>query len=449
MRFFKAISILFIFLILVPTGFGQPKIIDQVVAVVGDNTVLQSDIENMYLQYRAQGITSSGDMKCEILEEFLDQMLLLNQAKIDSIVVSESQVELQLDARLDYFINQIGSQERLEEYFNKSVLEIKEDFRDLIRDQLVTQQMHGTITGEVTVTPSEVKQFYNKTSKDSLPYIDSEIELRQIVMYPPVDEEAILEVRQRLLNIRRRIVEGENFKTLAVLYSEGPSAPRGGDLGFLGRGEIDPAYAKAAFSLKAGQVSNIVESAFGYHIIQLIERRDDKVNTRHILMKPKVDPEAAQNTILRLDTLVNLIRQDSIQFELAARIYSEDKNTNVNGGLVINPMDNSTRFRMDDLQPAEFEVIRNMNIGEISQPFESIDENNKKVFKIIKLTDRTRPHLANLKEDYIVLQSMALTAKRERVFQEWINEKIETTYIVITDTYKNCTFNNKGWESNR
>lgn len=435
-------------LILVPLAipsYGQPRILDRVVAVVGDEKVLQSDIENMYLQYRAEGITSPGDMKCEILEDYLAQSLLLNQAKIDSIEISESQVELQLNSRLDYFINQIGSQERLEQYFNKTILEIKEDFRDLIRDQMITQEMQSTITGEVTITPSEVRQYFNRLSEDSIPYIDSRIEIKQIIRYPPVKDEAILEVRQRLLDLRKRITEGENFATLAVLYSQDPSAPRGGEVGFMGRGEIDPEYAKAAFSLKKGQVSNIVETVFGYHIIQLIERRDDRVNTRHILMRPKLDADAIANTISKLDSLANLIRYDSITFERAALYFSQDKKTNVNGGLVVNPIDNSTMFELDELQPNEYEVLRYMNVGEISEPFESVDENGKQVYKIVKLTKSTRPHRANLKEDYTLIQQMALVKKRDKVFNEWINEKITVTYIHIDGSFQGCSFNNPTW----
>ncbi len=426
-------------------SFSQPRILDRIVAIVGEEKILQSDVENLYLQYRAEGVRYSGDLKCMILEDHLTQCLLLNQAKIDSIEIPESQVELQLDARLEYFINQIGSQERLEQYFNKTVLEIKEDFRGLIRDQLITQEMQRNITGEVTITPSEIRQFYNNLPEDSIPYIDSKIEINQICLYPPVDEEAILEVRQRLLELRKRINEGENFATLAVLYSQGPSAPRGGEIGFMGRGELDPEYAKAAFSLKKGQVSNIVESKFGYHIIQLIERRDERVNTRHILMKPKISTDAVSKTISKLDSLANLIRQDSISFELAAMYFSQDKQTNVNGGLVVNPLDNSTMFKLDDLQPNEYEVIRDMNIGEITESFESVDENGKQVYKIVKLKNSARPHRANLNEDYTLLQDMALSVKKEKIFQEWINEKIATTYIHIDGSFGRCSFNNPTW----
>ena len=425
---------------------GQPRILDRVVAIVGDYKILQSDIENLYLQYQAENINVDGDIKCVILEDYLAQNLLLNQAKIDSIEVSESQVEMQLDARLDYFINQIGSQERLEQYFKKTILEIKEDFRDLIRDQLITQEMRNTITTDVTITPSEVRQFFNRLPEDSIPYIDAKIEINQIVLYPPYSEEATLEVRQRLLDLRKRITAGENFATLAVLYSEHPTAPKGGEMGFMGRGEMDPDYAKAAFSLKKGQVSNIVQTAMGFHIIQLIERRDERVNTRHILIRPKVDPDGIQKTVSRLDSIATLIRNDSMTFELAARYFSQDIKTNVNGGQMVNPGDLSTMFELDELQPAEYEVLRNMNVGEISDPFEAQDENAKSVYKIMKITSSTKPHKANIKEDYILLQQAALAAKRTEVIKEWIDNKIGMTYIHIDGSFKGCEFANPAWK---
>jgi peptidyl-prolyl cis-trans isomerase SurA len=350
---------------------GQSLILDRVVAVVGEFVILQSDIENMHLQNKAQGVSLPGDEKCAILENFLGEKLLLNQAKIDSIEVSESSVEMELDNRLSYFISMIGSPEALEEYFGKTILEIKEDMRSAVRDASITRQMQGTITGEVTVTPSEIRDYYNGLSKDSIPYIDSKVELSQIVQYPPVDEVAIFEVKQTLLDLRRRILDGEKFTTLAVLYSEGPSASKGGEIGFMGKGELDGEYAKAAFSLKAGGVSTIVESSFGYHIIQLIERREDRVNTRHILMKPKVKPEAIRATTRKLDSIANLVRTDSVEFDLAARIYSEDRNTAVNGGIMVNPATNTTTFTMDELQPAEFIALRDLKVGEITEAFKS------------------------------------------------------------------------------
>lgn len=423
-------------------------ILDRIVAVVGEHRILQSDIETQYLQNRAQGVPMPGDPKCWILEGYLSQKLLVNQAKIDSVEISDGTVEMELDGRLQYFISMIGSQEALEEYFGKSILQIKSDMRESVRENLLTRQMQGTITADVRVTPSEVRNYFNSLSRDSIPYIDSKIEISQITMYPEIEEKAIFEVKQQLLELRKRILAGEKFSTLAVLYSEGPSAPKGGEIGFMGKGELDPAYAKAAFSLKEGGVSTIVESSFGYHIIQLIERREDRVNTRHILMKPRINPESIARTRGKLDSIATLIRTDSISFDLAARIFSQDKNTAVNGGVMVNPIDNTTQFELDDLQPAEFVALRDLKVGEITDPFKSEDENAKEVYKIIKLQNRTRPHRANLEEDYMVLQQMALGQKKELAFQEWLDEKIRDTYIRIDNSFAGCEFQKKGWGKN-
>jgi len=424
---------------------GQSLILDRVVAVVGEFMILQSDIESLNLQNKAQGIHLPGDEKCLILENFLSEKLLLNQAKIDSIEVSESSVEMELDNRLSYFISMIGSPEALEEYFGKTILEIKEDMRKSVRDASITRQMQSTITGEVTVTPSEIREYYNGLSRDSIPYIDSKVELSQITRYPPVDEAAIFEVKQTLLDLRRRILDGEKFTTLAVLYSEGPSASQGGEIGFMGKGELDAEYAKAAYSLKAGGVSTIVESSFGYHIIQLIDRREERVNTRHILMKPKVKSESIRATTRKLDSIANLVRTDSVEFDLAARIFSQDINTAVNGGIMVNPGTNTTAFMDDELQPAEFIALRDLKVGEITEAFKSEDENGKEVFKIVRLRNRSSPHRANLKEDYMVLKDLALGKKKQEVFQQWIDEKIGETYVNIDNSFAGCDFSRKGW----
>lgn len=424
---------------------GQSFMLDRVVAVVGEFVILQSDIESLNLQNKAQGIHLPGDEKCTILENFLGEKLLINQAKIDSIEISESSVEMELDNRLSYFISMIGSPEALEEYFGKTILEIKEDMRSAVRDASITRQMQSTITGEVTVTPSEIREYYNKLSKDSIPYIDSKVELSQIVQYPPVDESAVFTVKQTLLDLRRRILDGEKFTTLAVLYSEGPSASQGGEIGFMGKGELDSEYAKAAYSLKVGGVSSIVESSFGYHLIQLIERREERVNTRHILMKPKVRPEAIRATTRKLDSVASLVRTDSVEFDLAARIYSQDPNTAVNGGIMVNPGTNTTAFTMDELQPAEFIALRDLKVGEITEAFKSEDEKGKDVYKVIRLRNRSSPHRANLNEDYIVLKEMALSKKKQDVFQQWIDEKIEETYVHVDNSFAGCKFSRESW----
>lgn len=441
-----AVSSLFAACVLTP-GRGQ-MLIDRIVAVVGEYRILQSDIETQYLQNRAQGISMPGDAKCIILEDYLSQKLLVNQAKIDSVEISESSVEMELDGRLQYFISMIGSQEALEEYFGKSILQIKTDMRESVRENLLTRQMQGTITADVRVTPSEVRAYYNSLSRDSIPYIDSKIEISQITMYPKVEDEAIFEVKQRLLDLRRRILDGENFATLAVLYSEGPSAPKGGEIGFMGKGELDPAYAKAAFSLKKGRISTIVESSFGYHIIQLIERREDRVNTRHILMKPEIQSESITSTRNKLDSIAMYIRTDTVSFDVAARIYSQDVNTAVNGGVMVNPMNNTTEFELNNLQPAEFVALRDLDPGEITDPFKTEDENGKEVYKIILLQNRTRPHRANLKEDYQVLLDLALEQKKEEAYLLWLDEKVEETFIRIDNSFAGCDFQKKGWLKN-
>lgn len=438
-----------------PVGAQEDgPVVDKVVAVVGNNIVKLSDIENQYLQARTQGMSSvQGDLKCDVFEELLTQKLFLNQARIDSVEVTEGEVEMQLARRMDFFINQIGSQERLEEYFNKSMLEIKNDFRDPIREQLLTEKMQREVIGDVNVTPSEVKKFYNSLPEDSIPYIESEIQYRQIVLYPPHNEEAILDVKERLLELRQRILNGESFSTLAVLYSEGPSATQGGELGYMSRGSLDPAYAKAAFSLQKGGVSKIVESEFGYHIIQLIDRRDDKVNTRHIIMKPKVTAEDTEKALTRLDSIADLIKKDSISFEMAARYFSQDEDTYLNGGIVINQNQQSmnfgsSNFHMDDLRPTEFNIIRELEVGEISRSFQSVDDKQKKVFKLVKLISKTDPHVANLEQDYNLLKNMAMQVKRQELIKEWIAEKLESTYISIDQSYGNCNFSMKGWKQN-
>lgn len=446
LRNFKGLLI-FIFILgnAINYGFAQKQIIDQVIAVVGNNVILQSEVETQYLELISRGVTSKRDLKCEILEEFLAQKLLLNQARIDSIEVTDAQVEMQLDQRMQFFINQVGSEKELMEYFGKSIVEIKEDLRDVVRENIITQQMQSEITGSVSITPAEVREYYNTLEEDSIPYVDAMVELSQIVKYPPYTEEEIFAVKEKLLKLRERILNGESFSKLAVLYSEGPSSPRGGEIGFLSKAELDPAYAAAAFSLSEGGVSRIVESAFGFHIIQLIERRGDRVNTRHILMKPKISLEEVARTKEKLDSIVRLVRIDTFTFEEAARRFSDDKNTKINGGQLVNPGTGNTRFLMDDLDPKEYYVLKDLKVGQISAPFESIDQNGKTVYKVMMIKSRTEPHVANLKEDFNLLKNMALAKKREEVINNWIDDKQKTTYIRIDDSFANCDFHSKGW----
>ncbi|MDR2038751.1 MAG: peptidylprolyl isomerase [Bacteroidales bacterium] len=442
-------KIIFLFLGLYAVSlYAQPYMLDQIVAIVGSKHIKQSDVEGMYLQYRLQGVPVRGDMKCSIFEELLTQKLMMNQAEVDSLVVEGSEVEQELNRRLEFFIRQTGSQEKMEEYFKKSIYEIKDDLRSALYDQLLAQKMQGEILKDVKVTPSEVRSFYNKIPKDSIPLINGQVEVAQLVMYPPYSDEAISEVRQELLNMRKEIINGRSFRTLAVLYSEEPAAVRtGGEIGFQSKGEgLDPEYVKAAWALKnKGDVSRIVETQFGYHIIQLIDKRGDQVNTRHIIKKPKLNPEAIETVTQRLDSVAKLIKEEKIDWDKAVLYFSQDENTRFNGGVMINPNDFSTSFEMNHLEKSDYEVIKNLKIGEISAPFESKDEKQRPVYKILKVNSLTDPHRANLKEDYTYLQSITQQNKSMSVIEDWVNEKIESSYIYIDDSFKRCGLNNNNW----
>jgi peptidyl-prolyl cis-trans isomerase SurA len=428
---------------------AQRKIIDEVEAVVGDKRILYSDIEQNYLQQKAQGEKVDESNKCTILENMLVQKLLLNQSEIDSLEVTDSQVDQELDSRMKYFINAIGSQEKLEEYFKKTTLEIKEDFRNDIKDGLLTSKMRQKITEGLSVTPSEVRAYFKTIPQDSLPYINSEVEYNQILMYPKSNEQSIIDVREKLLNIRERIMNGESFATLAVVYSEDPqSAVKGGDIGWMARTELEPEYAKVAFTLKKGQISKIVETAFGFHIIQCLDRTEDKVHTRHILLRPTIAPDEKKHIIERLDSVIRLVRLDSVKFDVAAERWSEDVVTKVNGGQTVNPYKGGTFWGMDEFRPNELAIINSLKVGEISEPYESMDSKGKTAYKVIWLKKRTNPHVGNLKDDYNLFKARAAQSKQNDLVDQWVEEKIKTTYIKLSDKYRSCPFKMKGWLKN-
>jgi peptidyl-prolyl cis-trans isomerase SurA len=425
---------------------AQQKIVDEVVAVVGDKRILYSDIEQTYLQMKAQGEKVNEDSKCSILENLLIQKLLLNQSEVDSLTVTESQVDSELDSRMKYFINAIGSVEKLEDYFKKTTIEIKEDLREEIREQLLTNQMKSKITEGISVTPSEVRSYVKALPGDSLPYINAQVEYNQILVYPKSSEQAVIDVREKLLAIRERITKGESFATLAVIYSEDPgSAVRGGDIGWMSKAEVDPEYAKAAFALKKGAISKIVESAFGYHIIQLLDRTDDRVQTRHILLKPKVSAQEKQAAISRLDSIVRLVRLDSIKFDDAAIRFSQDEDTRMSGGQAVNRYKGGTYWGMDEFEPKEYAIMNNLKVGEISEPYESTDGKGRAAYKVIWLKTRTNPHVGNLKEDYNLFKDKAMQIKQNDIVNEWVKDKVKSTYIRISDTYKKCPFKQAEW----
>jgi peptidyl-prolyl cis-trans isomerase SurA len=439
----KKITLIWLAVLSIVPALAQKKIIDEIEAVVGDEIILMSELENQIISYQSQGMLIDQEMRCQLFEEMLFQKLLINQAKIDSIEVTEAQVESEMNRRLRYFIAQIGSEKKLEEYYQKSIAEIKDEFRELVKEQMLAQQMQQKITGNVRVTPSEVKEFYETLPKDSIPLVNSQVEMAQIMIKAPISEQAKLAARQEIEAIRKRILNGESFRTLAVLYSDDQgSAVKGGELGFTGRAELVPEFAAVAFSLKGNEVSQVVETEFGYHIIQLIKREGEKVNVRHILIKPKIDTDDLAKAEKKAQKIYQMLLSDTAQFAQIAEKYSDDKDSKNNGGIIINPQTGSSLYDIDQVSPQLFFIIDKMKEGEISKPIAFEMPDGTKGFRIVKLLKRTAPHRASLKTDYDMLQQAALNNKKNTVLKQWIANKTQSTYIQISDTYKNCPFEN-------
>lgn len=422
---------------------AQEKVVDRIIAVVGQNMVLESEVETQYLQAKVQGTIegSARSVKCQILENMLLENLLLNQAELDSVQVSDSEVEQSLDQRLRYFISQFGSQEKLEEYYGKSIIEIKEEFRDLVKNNMLVTQVQNNITKNVFVTPSDVKKFYRNIPMDSIPLISAQVEMRQIIKIPPVSMEQKVMIKEKLRDLRRRVVEGENLATLAILYSDDPgSAAKGGEIGFFGRGELYPEYEAIAFKLKEGEISEIIETKAGFHIVQLIERKGDYINTRHILLQTKPSPIDLENARNKLDSILVQIRNGEITFEDAAIKYSDDPGK-FGGGYIINPYTGTTWFEMNQLEPQVSFVLNKLEVGQVSSPVPTQTEDGKEAFRLVKLQSRTEPHRANLSDDYSYLQELTLQQKKQQKLLEWVNKNVDNAYIMVIDDYKNCGFN--------
>jgi peptidyl-prolyl cis-trans isomerase SurA len=421
---------------------ANDSIVDGVVAVVGANVILRSDIENQYLQFRSQGNIqgSSEKVRCQILEGLLFQKLLYHQAQVDSVKITESEVDNQMDHRMRTFISQIGSPEKLEEYYQKSISEIKDEMRDIIKEQMMVQESQEKITKEVRITPSEVKAFLKKLPKDSIPEISSEIEVGMIMKSPVIGDAEKQACIDRLKNFKERIKKGDDFSTLAVLYSEDPgSAKKGGELGMFKRGDMRIEFEAAAFKLKPGEISDIVETEDGFHIIQMIERKGEYINVRHILLQPKVSLASMTRAKTILDSVGNLIEQKTITFADAVIRFSDDPTRN-NGGLIINTATGTSKFEASQLDPKIFFVIDKLKVGDISASVLYKTERGKEEYRLYYLKTRTVPHKANLEDDYAKIHEMALDEKKMGVMNDWIKERIVKTYISIDPEYHKCPF---------
>ena len=441
--------ILPLLIVLPEVSLYSQKLIESVAGIAGNEVIFLSDVENGVVQETINGNRMSADiLRCKIFEDLLVQKLFLDQAKIDSIEISDDNIEGNLNSTLNRYIAQVGSEKALEDYFKKSIIEIKKDIKQAMLNQEIINEVQSSLAQNISITPNDVKRYYLSIPKDSLPKIPSQVELSIIQSDPPNNEQNKADARQKLLDLRSRILAGESFSALAILYSEDKeSAKRGGELGFTARGNLEKPFADAAFSLSKNGVSKIVETRYGYHIIQLIDRMGDMANMRHILIRPKVKPEQALKAMASLDSIANLIRKDSLKFESAAIRYSTHKDSKINGGKFVknDPTDRVTWFTLEQLDRETYGKVRDMKIGEISDAFRAVDENGNTVFRIVRLDNQTPAHVADLDNDYQSLYNETLMNKRAKYFQQWIEKKIGITYIRISEEFKTCPFANKGW----
>lgn len=443
-------SLIIIGLVLVSSlAFGQKKVIDKVIATVGGELVLLSDVEEQHALMSAQEGGVPEGARCAILDQLLAQKLLLNQSKLDSIIVGDEEVEAQLNARIERILSYMNNDvSQFETYYGQSIGEVKEQFREDLKSQLLTDRMRGDIMTGVTVTPAEVKAFFAQIPIDSLPYFNSEVEIGEIVVKPEVNEEEKKKATEQLEMIRTQIVdEGADFAELAKKWSDDGSARSGGDLGWTTRGKFVPEFEAAAYKLEKDEISPVIESEFGFHIIQLQERRGNSIKVRHILIKPDItDADLAKANSL-LDSVRQLVTTDSTSFSKAVKRYSnEDAQSFNNDGRMVNPATGNTFFEIGDLDPDIYFTIDTMGVSDISAPFEYLDPaTGERNYRIIQLQSRTAPHKANLAQDYSKIQKATIESKRNEYINNWITEKVNSTYIAIDGMYDGCPMLSK-WQ---
>ncbi len=428
------------------------SVVDEVIWVVGDEAILKSDVEAMRLQAQQEGVRWKGDPDCAIPEQIAVQKLYLHQAAIDSIEVTEAEISAGIEQQIEYMISVIGSREKLEEYHKKNMSQIRSELRETFRDRQLIQGMQRQLVKDVTATPSDVRRYFADLPQDSLPFVPTEVEVQIISQTPKVDQEEINRVKEELRDYTDRVNKGETtFQTLARMYSEDPgTARRGGELGYTGRGTLDPAFANVAFNLTdPKKISKIVESEFGFHIIQLIDKRGDKVNVRHILRKPIVSQEAIDKSLARLDSIRTDIVDGKFTFEAGASVISDDKNTRNNNGLMVNVIEEgrqrTSRFQLQDLPSEVARAVDTLKVGEISAPFQMINERGKTMCVIAKLKSRTEGHKATITEDFQVMKEVVVNKRRQEKLHEWVVNKIKSTYVRVNDRYKDCEFEYQGW----
>ena len=430
------------------TAYAQ-GVIDEVIWVVGDEAILRSEVEDERLRAQYEGQQIKGDPYCVIPEQMAIQKLFLHQAELDSVEANESTVSHQVDMRMNYYISQIGSKEKMEEYFRKPSSEIREEMMTMVRNQMIIQQMQQKLTSSIKPTPAEIRRFYNELPADSIPMMPAQVEVQILSFEPPVPVEETERIKQRLREFTERIQNGSaDFSMLARLYSEDTeSAKKGGELGFVGKGQLVPEFAEVAFNLNdPKRVSRVVQTEYGFHIIQLIEKKGDRINCRHILLRPRISATDKVNALERLDSIRQLILNDSLIFEQAVLRFSQDKNTVMNAGLMINPNTGSSKFEYQELAPEIAKQIYSMNEGDVSQPFVMMDmQKNREVCAIVLLKKKTDVHRANLTDDFQTIKSMLEARKGQELLHDWILQKQKTTFVQISPEWQGCDFEYPGW----
>lgn len=423
------------------SAWSQVQTVDEIVAVVGAEIILFSDIQIQKNQIISQGY-NPGITDCEVLEEILFEKLMLNQAKVDSLEVPDEMVNAELDKRLNVFIGQIGSEEALEEYYGKSLAQIREDFFEVLHDQIMVQRMESEINASLNVTPSDVQDYFNEIPPDSLPFVSASVELAQIVKLPSASVVEVERVRNQLRSFKEEVDSGEEeFETLAVLYSDDPgSSSKGGKLGLQSRGTWVPEFDEVAFKLKDGDISAPFKTDYGYHIMQMVERRGEMYDANHILMIPKITSVELSKSKSALDSIRTLVVRDSISFAFAASKYSDDESTKNQNGMLVNAAKGSTIFEIEDLDPTLFLAIDSMEVGEISKTFYFQGQGREKGYRMVMLMSETEPHRANMEDDYQSLQNMASERMRAQKVDSWVRKHISETYIKLNDAYLDCPF---------
>ena len=432
----------------------ETSVIDEVIWVVGDEPILKSDVEAMRLQSEAEGVRWQGDPDCSIPEQMAVQKLFLHQAAIDSIEVTESEITQGIDDQINHWVQLIGSQEKLEEYRKQTIQQMREEMHDEFKNSKLVQKMREKLVEDISVTPAEVRNYFKNLSEDSIPFVPTEVEVEILTQQPRIPIDEINRVKDELREFTERVNKGETtFATLARMYSGDPvSARQGGELGYTGRGILDPAFASVAFNLTdPKKISKIVETEYGFHIIQLIDKRGDKVNVRHILLKPKASYEVIDQTLARLDSIASDIREGKFTFEDGATMISDDKDTRNNKGLMSNMIESATsrtrtsKFEMKDLPTEIARVVDTLKVNQISQPFKMIDSRGKTTCAIVKLKSRIEGHKATITEDFQVMREVVLNKRRQEALHDWVVDKIKHTYVRMNDRYKDCKFEYQGW----